>query len=61
MTNVQLIDACAKSAQEQVEWHKARMPALTTERLEDFRSGYADGWRAAVSYLKLHGALKVTE
>ena len=61
MTNVQLIDALPKVAQEQVDWHKARAPHLTTERLEDFRAGFADGWRQAITYLKLHGALKLTD
>jgi hypothetical protein len=59
MTNIQLIDALPQIAQEKVDWHKARMPSLTPERIEDFRAGFADGWREAIAYLKLHGALKI--
>jgi hypothetical protein len=61
VTNVQLIDACGQGAREQAEWHKAKSPDLTEARLADFRAGYSQGWRAAISYLKLHGHLNVAQ
>ena len=59
MTNVQVIDAALQSKADQIAWHKANNPKLTAEQLAAFEAGFADGWRKAVSYLKLHGELKL--
>jgi len=59
MTNVQLIDAGLQALADQVAWHRANNPKLTDQQLADFSAGFQDGWRKAVSHLKLHGALKL--
>lgn len=57
MTEIELVNALDNASENQMAWHKARNPALKPQRLSDYASGFGDGWRAAVSYLRMHGGL----
>jgi hypothetical protein len=43
-----------QSLKEQLAWHKAVSPHLTEKQLDDFSAGFSDGWRKAISAIKLH-------
>lgn len=39
---------------DQITWHKANNPKITEQQLRDFEAGFGDGWRQALSAIKLH-------
>lgn len=62
LTNIQIIDAMFQARQDTFTWYQAK-GAFTKQSdevpyLAGFSNGFSHGWRAAVRYLKLHGALE---
>ncbi len=61
ISNVQIIDAMVQCRREHEQWRQAKTPGLTNAMSLANTAGFDSGWRAAISYLKLHGALETTE
>ena len=60
ISNVQIIDAMAQCRADHKKWVDG-VKRIEPFKLEANLAGFDAGWRAAVSYLKLHGALKTVD
>lgn len=60
MTNVQAIDMGEQAKRAHQKWIAAKVSKVDPALVEANVAGFEAGWRAAISTMKLHGALKLS-
>jgi hypothetical protein len=58
---IHLIDAGDQAAKDAVKWAQAQLGKGTESDVLAFEAGHRAGWRDAISYLKLHGFIALTD